>query len=40
MKRLRQEVENERMKRYRCVGGGIHFEREAAWQWELVNRRV
>lgn len=40
-KRLRQEVESERMKRHRHVGGGNHSERNSFfWQWELVNKRA
>lgn len=41
VKRLRQEVESERMKRHRRVGGGNHSERRSFfWQWELVSKRV
>lgn len=41
VKRLRQEVESERMKRHRRVGGGNHSERNSFfWQWEPVNKRV
>lgn len=41
VKRLRQEVESERMKRHRHVGGGNHSKRNSLfWQWELVNKRV
>lgn len=41
VKRLRQEVESERMKRHRRVGGGNHSERNSFfWQRELVKKRV
>ena len=41
VKRLRQEVERERMKRHRRVGGGNRSERNSFfWQCELVNKRV
>lgn len=41
VKRLKKEVESERMKRHRRVGGGNHSQRRSFfWQWELVNKRV